>query len=1119
MDEASARQVQAAQPRTSTWLTANAGSGKTKVLIDRVARLLLHGTPPERILCLTYTKAAAGEMQNRLFERLGEWAMLPDAALLRALAELGEPVTADPDHLARARRLFARAIEAPGGLKLQTIHAFCSAILRRFPLEAGVTPDFTEAEDRSLAQLRRELLDSIAEGPDGAALRAIGMALGETRLAAALAEIEAMGDALLNPAPNLHAALGLPPGYDRAALLADAFQGGEQALAAHLVPILRASTAGDIALAPAFETLLNKGPGLPALEALMAKLLTGAGTKSPFSAKSVPTKPVRATLGEAHCAMLDALAQRMESLRPRWLAVLTLERTQALHAFARVWIPAFAAAKARRGWLAFDDLIMHTRGLLSNSTVAQWVLFKLDGGIDHILIDEAQDTSPAQWDVIELLAQEFTAGEGARASGRTIFVVGDRKQSIYSFQGADLRGFDRVRTRFERALAQVGQGLSQLELAHSFRSADAVLRLVDTCFAQGSGGLGGGTEHIAFFDKPGRVDIWPAIPKADGPETGPWDDPMDRPGEADPERLLGRAIARQIRAMIDAGTAIPTREGWRAVHEGDFLVLVRKRKALFHEIIRACKAEGLEIAGADRLQLAQEPPVRDLIALLRFLALPEDDLSLAVALRAPFFALSEDQLFRLASARGAAPLWQRLRERAGDDAALGRVHSVLIDLLAQTDFLRPHELIERALTRHDFRRRILARFGTEAEDAVEAFVDLALVHEGVEVPTLDGFLDWVLASDAEVKRQPEAAGRRLRVMTVHGAKGLQAPIVILPDTAKQTDPTLKALAPGTGNAPVLLRANKPQSTAEQALRDAATLEVQLHERDRLLYVALTRAETWLVVAGAGDVEAEGSWHAQVMGAMSRLGAKGCAFPTGQGLRFENGDWLASAPPLQDPAPRITGAAPRPEPTRKPPPQEPLSPTGLGGAKALASELGTTEAEALRRGTLIHALIEALAPLPAAERRSEGLRRLLSLGAPGDDALLEEALAALSAQPALFTPDVLFEAGICGTWQGRAMWGLIDCLSISADRVLAVDFKSNRAVPAAANEVPEGILRQMGAYAHLLDALYPGRRVETAILWTATATLMPLDPALTGAALVRAAASLSGSRAAASGAGS
>ncbi|MCB1346364.1 MAG: double-strand break repair helicase AddA, partial [Rhodobacteraceae bacterium] len=836
MDEATLNQIRATAPHESTWLSANAGSGKTKVLIDRVARLLLNGTPPQRILCLTYTKAAASEMQNRLFKRLGEWAMLSDARLQEALRALDEP-PGSTDLLASARRLFARAIETPGGLKIQTIHAFCSSLLRRFPLEAAVSPDFAEADERSLQQLRIDLLDRFARGPEAGAMTALLQRLNEEAFGDLLAEIGRHRDAFSGETPDFHALFGLHPGDSEARLEAEVLQGDEADLFARLVPKLRAGTSMDQKLADT----LSQWRGFADLPLLEDRLLTGAKAKVPFSAKTGKhiTKDTARTVGPDDLAALDALGERVEGARSRRQGLAAAALVRDLHRFARLWLPAFDAAKAQRGWLDFDDLIRLARRLLSVSDVAQWVLFKLDGGIDHILVDEAQDTSPEQWQVIDQLTQEFTAGQGARDDLRTIFVVGDRKQSIYSFQGADLHGFESTRERFRQRLGDAGQGLSLMELRHSFRSSDAVLRLVDQCFTLDSGGLGGAPEHLAFFPAmAGRVDLWPPVPKTEKPEETPWDQPMDRVSADDPDVVLARAVAAEIRAMIDRGEQIATRDGPRPLHEGDVLILVRRRALLFRALIRACKAQGLAIAGADRLVLGEELAIKDLIALLRFLALPEDDLSLAVALRSPLFGWSEDALFRLAHGRRGY-LWESLRA----DPAHVETRAVLDDLRGQVDFLRPYELIERVLTRHDGRRRIRARFGAEVDEALEAFVDLALSYEEGHVPSLDGFLGWLEASDAEVKRQTESAGRRLRVMTVHGSKGLESPIVILPDTAarKVTNRNTVALAQGVP----ILRAVAAEATDAQQQADAAEKQLRDEESDRLLYVALTRAEKWL----------------------------------------------------------------------------------------------------------------------------------------------------------------------------------------------------------------------------------------------------------------------------------
>jgi len=1107
MNEASYRQIVAAEPTASTWLSANAGSGKTRVLTDRVARLLLRGVEPQRILCLTYTKAAASEMQNRLFRRLGQWAMLEPGALTQQLRELGEPVADDAEMLARARRLFARAIETPGGLKIQTIHSFCSALLRRFPLEAGVAPDFSEADERSLLQLQLEVLDGLAQGPDASVLRDLAAVTNETALAAVLDQLGRFRDVFSADAADIDVAalFDMPAGFTEDTLLAEVFLGDEADLADALVPVLRASGAGDNKLANALEGARN--PSISALIPLESTLLYGASAKAgPFTAKlgAMPTKPVREALPPEVLESLNALALRIEAARPKRQALAAMARTQALHRFARVWIPALEGAKARRGWLDFDDLILRARRLLSDPAVAQWVLFKLDGGIDHILIDEAQDTSPEQWRVVELLTQEFTSGQGAREAERTIFVVGDKKQSIYSFQGADLRGFDRMREKFDTALAGIDRQLNHMELKHSFRSSDAVLRLVDHCFAPqaGANGLGGTVEHLAFHElMPGRVDLWPMVPPAGKPEDGAWDEPLDRPSEQNHEIALAQAIADEIRAMIDRGERIEAEGGVRRVHEGDFLILVRRRKLLFNEIIRACKARGLEIAGADRLLLSEELPVQDLIAMLRFLALPEDDLSLAITLRSPLFGWSEDQLFQLAHGRGRQFLWERLR--GGD---WGETVSVLADLRAQIDFLRPYELIERILTRHDGRRRLMARFGAEAEDAIEAFVSLALQYEQGRIPSLDGFLGWLTASDAEIKRQSEGAGRRIRVMTVHGAKGLEAPIVILPDTAERRAPALKGLSAVKG-VPVL-RMNKPDAPQAQLDADEKSAEQRAEENDRLLYVALTRAERWLIVTGAG--EAGAGWYDRVARGLHEIGAVACDFPTGRGLRFQHGGW-----PLPEVgAPLVAALAPGGDIAAlfSPLPALPmaaavLSPSALGGAKALPGEAGAEEAVALRRGHMVHLLLEHLPGLAPELREAAGRRHLAPLAGTDEvDSCLAEALAmiGIEAMAPLLAPGALSEVSLSGEWNGHRMWGTIDRLLIMPDRVLAVDFKTNRVVPADVAEVPEGLLRQMGAYAHLLRALYPDRAVETALVWTAAQRVMPIPGDIAAAALARAA---------------
>ena len=1112
-DDATERQVQAARPDGSTWLSANAGSGKTRVLTDRVARLLLSGVEPQHILCLTYTKAAASEMQNRLFKRLGGWAMLPDQSLRDALRELGIDGAIHDDALRQARTLFARAIETPGGLKIQTIHSFCASLLRRFPLEAGVTPQFTEMEDQTAKRLRAEIVQAMADGDQAGLVEAMARvysgqdfddltrAITGNRTAF---EADVTRDAVLDW-------FGLPPGYNRDDLARDVFQGDEPEILRQLLPALKQSSTNDVKAGLRLAGL--SGSRIAELPEYEGVFLTQSGA-NPFTAKigSFPTKPCRKTIPDLTDA-LDAWMVRVEQARESRIALDAADKTLALHRFARAFLPAYERQKTLRGWLDFDDLIVKARDLLTDPAVAAWVLYRLDGGIDHILVDEAQDTSPVQWQVIERLAQEFTSGEGARADvARTIFVVGDKKQSIYSFQGADPREFDRMQREFGLRLSATNSPLQSHVLAYSFRSSRAILTTVDCCFDQSSeSGFTPEQGHKAFFDTlPGRVDLWPVVEKPEEEEPPAWHMPVDIRATNDPAILLARQVAAAMRDMIAARQAIPDSKspsGFRAVQPGDFLILVRRRSALFHEIIRECKAQGLPIAGADRLKVGAELAVRDLEALLSFLATPEDSLALAIALRSPLFGWSEAQLYDLAQGRNRPYLWEELRAH---EAEHPEVMAVLHDLRNHADFLRPYDLIERVLTRHDGRRRLLARLGTEAEDGIDALLAQAMAYESRAVDSLTGFLVWMETDDLEIKRQLDSAGNRIRVMTVHGAKGLEAPVVILPECGTWRMPNAPQIVTQSGHALWTGRADDMPPTLAKAIE--AERRALLAERDRLLYVAMTRAETWLIVAAHGDLGKQGdTWYDKVQRGMQAAGAVPHSFVQGPGFRLDHGIWAETETVSAPPAPSRTVTLdplfqrPAPLPARL----KTLSPSDLGGAKALPGERGLDEEAAKRRGRQIHRLLEFLPTVPAADWPGTAARLLSN----GSDAATGDELALLLAEAdkvltrpslsSLFTPDALTEVAVTAhlaALHGRRIHGIIDRLIIDETRILAVDFKTNALVPETARDCPDALLRQMGAYAHALSQLYPDRRIDTAILWTRTATLMDLPHDLVTATL-------------------
>ncbi len=1111
-NDATLRQIAAAAPDKSTWLSANAGSGKTRVLTDRVARLLLDGVQPQHILCLTYTKAAASEMQNRLFKRLGKWSMLADPELRADLLELGYDADITSETLLTARRLFARAIETPGGLKIQTIHSFCSSLLRRFPLEAKVSPQFTEMDDRSAEMLRDEILDDMAKGTDRHLVDGLAIEFTGAEVSSLTADIVRAKELLSKPPSDaeLNYLLGLSGTETIESILSNVFSFISDSDVSNLISVLSRHSTTMVKIAEQLKTVDWNDPKTSDLQTLWSLFLMKDGLDP--KTKSVPTKKAAEELGEDFVDLLHQWMHEIALSKNTVLAMKNRSRTKVLYDFAERFLEIYGSRKTFHGWLDFDDLILKARALLTDPLVAQWVLFRLDGGIDHILVDEAQDTSPAQWDVIQLLAEEFTTGEGTRDDvARTIFVVGDKKQSIYSFQGADPASFDRMREEFRERLTAVGKDLQNLTLDYSFRSSSPVLNLVDKTFVdETADGVGKNLQHLAFHDAmPGRVDLWPIQPKDDAEDSDlKWYEPLDRKSARNHNLVLAEKIAKEISRMI-AHESLPDGEGRRAISEGDFLVLVQRRSPLFHEIIRACKNEGLSIAGADRLKIAGELAVKDIAAVLEFLALPEDDLSLACALKSPLFGWTEQNLFDLAHRRTEKFLWQALR---GKTDQYNETLDVLNDLRDVSDFLRPYDLIERLLTKHNGRERLLARLGQEAQDGIDALLAQALAYERNGVPSLTGFLSWMRTDDVEIKRQVDSASNQIRVMTVHGSKGLEAPIVIMPDTAKPQNRNTNEILTNDGVA--LWKPSKPDRP--RAIDDILDINGDLanEERNRLLYVAMTRAEKWLIVCGAGDEKScDAGWYGAIQTAMANVQTAPFTSPTGDALRFTNNGWDIGEFPSQTPADHEELCRLEFDPISDVPTQhKPLSPSDLGGSKTFGgTDEMTDEDQALRFGRQIHLLLEHFPNYP----ETQWPKLATSLFSHGENIaddneiseLVENASRILKSSELshVFAKTAMAEVPITAeipTLGHARIHGIVDRLIVEDNKVLAVDFKSNPVTTNDPAKIPEGVLRQMGAYLEALEQIYANKKIEVAVLWTRTAKLVPLPHDIVRKALSR-----------------
>jgi ATP-dependent helicase/nuclease subunit A len=1124
----------AADPGVSAWVMASAGTGKTHVLTDRVLRLLLDGAAPERILCLTFTKAAAAEMFNRLQERLGKWAIADDAALAQELHGLtGQPLGSHD--LAAARRLFTGVLETPGGLKIQTIHAFCEALLRRFPAEAGVPPHFDVLDERGaeeLMELARDrlyaedvarpapLLSAITPLVDQDAFADLmrGLVGERVRLRSFLGRHGSDPEAALQDIPAL---LGLAPDEDEAAVIAAAcaeetFDGDGLRRA---VVSLETGSKTDQARAQAIAGwLADPAARADGMDEYFAAFLkkTDAQPLARLATKKV---------AEADPDVPDILlceAERLAMVQARIRACRLAALTVAAVRLAGRLLALYEAEKQRQARLDYDDLILHVRDLVSTRAAAQWVLYKLDGGLDHVLIDEAQDTNPEQWDIAVRLCEEFFAGEGARLRARTVFAVGDVKQSIYGFQRADPSVFVANGEHFAARAGAAGGRFLDVDLELSYRSTETVLDVVNAVFARDEARSGltydtRGIQHKAFrAGQAGLVELWPpeAPDAAENEETedgGP--DPNLQEVEEAPARRLAARIAERIAAWLADGERLESED--RPVRPGDILILVQKRAPFTEVMVRELKQRRIPVAGVDRMVLTDQLAVMDLVALGQFLVQTDDDLTLANVLKSPLCGFGDADLFALAHGR-AGRLWPELQRRHGENGVFAAAHGMLADLLRRVDFVRPYELYAELLGAGGGRRRMLARLGPDADDPIDEFLALALQFERDHPPGMQGFLHWLTAAETEVKRDQEQRRDEVRVMTVHGAKGLQAPVVFLADTCRIAPLRDKLYwrADGAGMVPLWRPSASDEEPVSRAAVEAAKAAAEA-ESHRLLYVALTRAADRLYVGGfekkrkgkSSNGRDEGCWYDLIHDAMASM--PGIEKAADGILRRRNPQTVepsrrgASAPELMPaPAPAWLG---RPAPAEPSPPM-PLAPSRPDEDPPARSPLSGIDEGFFQRGRLVHRLLEILPDLPPGQRAAAAAR-FLARPAHGLDAAPQAALAgevmAILENPGfapLFAEGSVAEAAISGMIGDHAVSGRIDRLAVTDSSVLVVDYKTNRPPPAHPDAVAPGYLRQLAIYRALLEKIYPDKTISCALLWTVGPNLMEVPPAQLIAAL-------------------
>jgi ATP-dependent helicase/nuclease subunit A len=1109
----------ASDPEISAWVAANAGAGKTYTLANRVARLLLADAQPGKILCLTFTKAAAAEMQDRLFKQLGEWSMLPDEALRDRIIAIGGDAHAS---LPKARRLFAGALETPGGLKVLTLHAFCQVVLSRFPIEANIPPAFEVLDDQSARELigeaRQRVLERAGSG-DAVLAEAVALLVTETSeatltkiLDAALGGDRRKLDRFFADVEDLGGTVrrshGLEDGETAQTIgenfCADLAREIEQLRAVRVW--LGGGGKSDVEAAAALGAVFD-GDIAGSFAALDSFFLTTKGEPR----KKLASK----ALSDARPDLLDYLTKlqtRYCTAAERHRAARAAELAHAALTLIEAMRRDYQTAKRLRGVLDYDDLILETRNLLHKRSAAGWVLYKLDGGIDHLLIDEAQDTSPEQWEIVKKLTEEFFAGAGReRAQVRTIFAVGDEKQSIFSFQGADPSQFDINRRHFADLIAGAEQRLHEVPLITSRRSAPEILAFVDTVFA-GEAARAGLTfrgdviEHRAHRETAkGGIEFWPALVPEDEEEVDNYA-PVDTVQKQSPVARLAVQVADRIAGWLRSGGRLPGHIA--PIAPRDIMILLPRREPFGGEVIRQLKLRRIPVAGADRVRLTEQIAAMDLIALGRFVLQREDDLTLAALLRSPLCGLSEEALFKLAHDRK-DHLWTRLVARRGDFRS---AHGFLSAMLERADYAPPFEFYSHALIALGAKEKLLARLGLESADAIEEFLSLTLTHERSHSPSLENFLDWVERGGTEIKRDMERGRDEVRVMTVHGAKGLEADIVILPDTTALPEPPSRKghLLYSGGHVLFPLSDSEAPEMVKEAKAEAE--EETRKEHRRLLYVALTRARDRLYVCGFESKKGvkAGSWYQLAQAAAETLGVK---VTRGDGeittfgtLEDEKGElakdvakqdalpgWIAVQAPPEPALPRLIRPS---DAIGSPPPT--FSPLNAGAAR-------------FRRGVLVHALLARLPEIAPEKRRAVALKFLL--GQKNAESLVDETLAVLDDPQfaAVFGPGSQAEAGLLAELpefgRGARINGRIDRLAVTENQVLILDFKTNRPPPTNEAEVPQVYLAQMALYRAGAAKVFPGKRIVCGLVFTDGPRLLQLSDVVLDAQLADIAARL------------
>ncbi len=1119
-------QTKASNPQVSAWMSASAGAGKTAVLVRRVLRLLLtDGIYAENILAITYTKAAASEMSNRINDSLTKWAVCDDKELNDILTKVLGHTPNDEDKK-KSRRLFASVLDAKGGLKIQTIHSFCQSLLGRFPLEAGLPQGFTILENNTL------LIKTAHQ-----------MLVSDPKMLDVLKIISGAGNAH-NFEKDLESIIQKRQKFKK--VFTSYEEGLEQAIDALYtgLNVDKNTTIGTIK--QAYIDDLNSNDITNRIESHISNLQSGKGKtidkrlellaewektgdidtfyKAFFTDKGILFKG-SVKIFKADLELLEPIEKAYNTYKRRLNSFKLAQNTSAIYRVANRFIDIYEKLQKQHNVLDFTDIVLATEKLLSNENIAPWILHKTDYGHTHILLDESQDTAPEQWNIMRNLLEPFF--DGSTDEHRTIFSVGDEKQSIYTFQGADPQGFTEAKKYFKGRSSNAEKSFEEVPVNVSFRSTPAILNVVDASLSEEFEGV---THTAMRKGHGGEVHLLPLLLNSKKNLEG-----------VSAKAVLADELATRIEHLI--GSDMPAMD--KQISAGDIMVLVRNRTPFVSFLIRSLKNKGIAVAGADRMKLMEQIEVEDLISVLQFMVMPADDLNLSCLLKSPLIGMDDSDLFNFSHERGRRTLWQSLRQYNQKEGRYSEVVNYLNAQLRKADFTRPFETLneilnslcplgaDKGLTPMTGWKAFRNRLGTQADEAIFELLNIAVAFEYELAPTLQNFITYLHTTNSEIKRDSEAGSNEVRILTVHGSKGLQAPVVIIPNCFTTTK-NPKGFMWDEDNKYCLWFASKIEETDASDLSPSSIVcdleKKNYEELMRLLYVGMTRAEEILICGGVGtrgdkNEDPKITWYDKILNGMESLQAQKMEYiPASQKY---NHIWTSGEQRKKDISTYTyvyktehMGAKKEykgeqqksfvekhiPEwvmqnAVAESPLARPLAPSRIVNSEMPASpsplSSDTDGIDVFKRGIILHKLLEILPQITEDNRKNSILGYLSSPSLELDTGTQEkwctEILSVMNTYPYIFDITTRAEVPISGivtiNGEKHPVSGIIDRLCITNDTIYIVDFKSNVHVPNSVAEVPETYKVQLSVYKDLLQEIYPDKQIKTQLLWTYSCEIM------------------------------